>query len=949
MAGYDIGPRISLKGASEFNKEINSINDNLKEYKSELKSVDAEIQANGESTELLARKQELLEKLLETQTRKLNEYKREFNDLTQKQAEQKKKVDELTLSRDKAKNTLEELKKNENATTQEIEKASKELASHEKELSKANSEYNKTTSNVSKLKTGMNETKVYVNQLTSQVHENVEQLKRYTSVANQLAKVGDTLQTSGAKITKAGQSLSKYSAGVVAVGTVAMRAWGEVDDAMDTIAKGTGKVGEELEDLQQIAKNVYTTLPVDIRETGSAVSEINTRLNLNGKELENATKKFLKFSEINNMDVLSSVQLVSRAMGDAGIDTKDYSHVLDALTSAAQSSGISIDQLTTNITKYGAPMRALGYSIEESIALFSQWEKAGVNTEIAFSGMKKAISNFAKEGKDARVEFKKTLDEIANCPDIATATTKAIEVFGAKAGPDLADAIQTGKFSIEELNDVLENSGGQVEKTFDAILDPIDKSKVAFNSLKEAGAILGDTIQVALIPIMEHATNMIKNVTSWMNSLDDDTKTLIVQIGLVVAALGPALIILGTIVSSVGKLLSLAPAISSFFSMIMANPVLLVITGIAAALIYLYSVCEDFRNSVKKIIGEIGQYFGDLWNKYLKPIFSAFQGVIQKVNESLNNFYSEHKESIETIMELIGTVVQFLSDTIFTFIKDTITQITDFMNIVIPIITALLGIVVDVISAIIHFVFETIPEFFKNIKKWVTDLKDNIGKKVTSIKDKVSEIIEKIKKIIKKEIPKAISDIVKWVAELPSKVWKELCKVVDKVSSWGKNLYSAAKKGVKKTIDAIKEEFTSLPGKALTWGKDMIDGFISGIQRKAKELIDNVKGLAQGIKEFIGFSVPEKGPLSRADTFMPDFIDLMVNGIQQNKNKLINEVQSLAGMMSLDGEFTSTQSFTSDNSLKIEVPVYLNRKKVAEAVSTEFGSNVRSNRVAQGA
>jgi phage-related minor tail protein len=75
-------------------------------------------------------------------------------------------------------------------------------------------------------------------------------------------------------------------------------------------------------------------------------------------------------------------------------------------------------------------MRALGLTTDESIAIFAGWEKAGVNTEIAFSGMKKAISNWSSDGKDARVEFKKTLDEIAACPDIASATTKDVPASG---------------------------------------------------------------------------------------------------------------------------------------------------------------------------------------------------------------------------------------------------------------------------------------------------------------------------------------------------------------------------------------------------------------------------------------------------------------------------------------------------------------------------------------
>ena len=63
-------------------------------------------------------------------------------------------------------------------------------------------------------------------------------------------------------------------------------------------------------------------------------------------------------------------------MGDAGIESSQYSSVMDALTAASQASGLSIESLTTNLAKYGAPMRALGYDTQESIAIFAQWEKS---------------------------------------------------------------------------------------------------------------------------------------------------------------------------------------------------------------------------------------------------------------------------------------------------------------------------------------------------------------------------------------------------------------------------------------------------------------------------------------------------------------------------------------------------------------------------------------------
>lgn len=92
----------------------------------------------------------------------------------------------------------------------------------------------------------------------------------------------------------------------------------------------------------------------------------------------------------------------------------------------------------------------------------------------------KEITTWSAEGKDARVEFQKTLDEIAACPDIASATTKAIEVFGTKAGPDLADAIQGGRFEYSQFLDLIESSAGTVETTYNGVADNTPHCQMAY-------------------------------------------------------------------------------------------------------------------------------------------------------------------------------------------------------------------------------------------------------------------------------------------------------------------------------------------------------------------------------------------------------------------------------------------------------------------------------------
>ena len=326
---------------------------------------------------------------------------------------------------------------------------------------------------------------------------------------------------------------------------------------MDTVTAKTGATGKELEKLQESFKNVAANAPDSFEDVGIAVGEVNTRLGFTGEKLEKASDDFLKFATVNKTDVEGAIQLVTRAMGDAGIEADKYNQVLDYLTVAGQKSGISVDKLAENLAKYGAPMRALGIDTKNAIALFAGWEKAGVNTEIAFSGMKKAISNWGKEGKNSGEEFKKVMQQIKDAPDIASATTLAIEAFGSKAGPDLADAIKGGRFEVDEYVKALEEAGGALDQTFDDMQDPPDQAKIAMNNIKLILNDLGQTILGVLAPSLQNLTEWLKNLQQWFTNLSPNAKQLIVVIGGIAAAIGPVLVVLGTLASSISSLILL--------------------------------------------------------------------------------------------------------------------------------------------------------------------------------------------------------------------------------------------------------------------------------------------------------------------------------------------------------------------------------------------------------
>lgn len=540
MAGASIKIGAS---SSEFQKQMKEVTNQLKLVSSECSVATEKARLFGNTQDKLSAIQKELTSKLQAQNQIVKIYKDritvingEIEKQKSKQAELNKKIEDATK---RYKDSVEATGKN----SEESKKLKSELQNLKEEYAKNEKAIESNNNKLIAATTKMNNTEKAILQNQSALEEINKSLKniKIDEVAEKFDKAGDKIKSLGTAMS------TRVTAPIIALGTASVASFNLVDDGMDKIIAATGATGEKALELQEVYENVASNIPASFDEIGGAIGELNTRFSFTGDILEKSSEDFLKFARINGVDVTESVRLVSRAMGDAGIPAENYNELLDQLTKAAQDSGVSINGLTENIAKYGAPMRALGFDTKESIALFAGWEKAGVNTEIAFSGMKKAISNWGAEGKDSREEFKKTLSEIEETPDIAAATTKAIEVFGAKAGPDLADAIKGGRFEYQTFIDALDSSTGVVENTYGEIVDGGDDAKVAMNNLNLAMSGLGELIMQALAPILQKITLILKDVTARFKGLNDNTKSALLVFGGIAAATGPAMVALGAV------------------------------------------------------------------------------------------------------------------------------------------------------------------------------------------------------------------------------------------------------------------------------------------------------------------------------------------------------------------------------------------------------------------
>lgn len=482
---------------------------------------------------------------------------------------------------------MDDWSKSEEGLRKKLEQLQSTLVQQRKIVALAKEELKKTTEAYGENSAEADRARIKLNGYEAALAKTEKEFRDYSSQLEDVTKetedfadaqddAGKEAQDTGKKVEKASDGFTIMKGaladlvsegiklaikGLKDLAKAAGEAYKEFDDGYDKVIKATGATGEMAKALEESYATVAKSINGDMGDIGSALGEVNTRFGFTGQELEGATEQFLKFADITGVDATEAVRLVSRALENAGMDASEYTNLLDILAKAGQTTGVDISSLAENVTKLGAPMRQLGFTTEESIALFAQFEKSGVNTEAALAGLKKAVAQWGKEGKNAKEEFEKALDEISRAPDVTSASEKAIEAFGTKAGPELAEAIQGGKLEYKDFLDVLKDSTGTVTATYEQTQDGFDKINLAIQGGRvELGQYVKDLAtehQDKIIKVIDNIKSGIKNFISW-----------VVKNGDVIIEVIKSIIKIAATIWAVKKISAFASAINGAISMV---------------------------------------------------------------------------------------------------------------------------------------------------------------------------------------------------------------------------------------------------------------------------------------------------------------------------------------------------------------------------------------------
>lgn len=235
-----------------------------------------------------------------------------------------------------------------------------------------------------------------------------------------------------------------------------------------------------------------------------------------------------------------------------------------------------------------------------------------------------------------------------------------------------SQAFAKTKDGIVPLNEALE-SGAEILETYEGSAaamaatmqdNAAGQMEILKSQLQELAISLGDT----LMPTIRELVGYVQAFVDKLNGMDEHTKTVIMNVILVTAALGPLLVIVGKLVSGIGSIMTVIGGLSAPILAIIA-----VIGLLVAAFVYLWNTNEEFRNNIIAT-----------WER-IRSMFDEFgQGIVQRLNSmgfEFENFSEVVKAIWEGLCNFLGPLFEVAFDTIadiLDFSLDLLTGMFDF-------------------------------------------------------------------------------------------------------------------------------------------------------------------------------------------------------------------------------------------------------------------------------
>lgn len=497
---------------------------------------------------------------------------------------------------------------------------------------------------------------------------------------NSLQGYGSRLQGSmdsvGKKLTSAGKNLTKkVTLPIVGIGTAAVKTSMDFEAAMDKVASLSGAQGENFDSLRDKALEMGAKTMYSATESAEALQYM-ALAGWNTEDMLNGLEPILKLAGAAGMDLGRASDIVTDGLTAMGLTAQDAAHFADVLAVAMSKSNTDVDQLGEAF-KYVAPLAgAMGYNIEDLSLALGLMANAGIKASQGGTSLRRVLQNLsnptdkvagamedlgismfnpdgsAKSLYDLMVELRESMRGLSEEEQAMYAST----IAGSTGLSGLLAIVNASDKDFNNLTDAIYNANGAGMKMYDTMTNNLQGSVTELMSALESLMIsMGDL----LVPLIKDVVKMIQGWVEHLNSLDETQKQQIIQVALVVASIGP-------LITIIGKLFTTISTVVKFVKLLSANPVILLVTAIAAAIGGLVGTIitnwDKTKSATENVWNGIKLFVTNVVNGLLNFIENLFPGFKEAGAKLFTGFWNGLKSVWTKITDWVSNGVKTLAE-----------------------------------------------------------------------------------------------------------------------------------------------------------------------------------------------------------------------------------------------------------------------------------------------
>ena len=514
--------------------------------------------------------------------------------------------------------------------------------------------------------------------------------ERFESFSSGIKNVGEKVSNAGGTLTKT------ITLPVVGLGTAVLKTGMDYEAGMSKVQAISGATGDEMTLLGQKAMEMAAKTKFSTADSAEAYQYM-AMAGWKAGDMVDGLAGIMNLAAASGENLGTTSDIVTDALTAFGLKASDSGRFADVLAAASNNANTNVSMLGESF-KYVAPVAgAMGYSVEDVSVALGLMANSGIKASQAGTSLRSAMTNMASPTENMAIVMDKygisltdadgkmlsfaevmgLLREKMGGLDEATQASAAAMLFGKEAMSGMLAIINAAPEDFDKLTEAINNSAGTTEEMASIMQD---NAAGAFERLKSAVNVLFTQMSEHLIPAFTAIVEKVTEVINWFGSLDEGTQKLILTIAGIAAAVGPVLIVIGKIITAIGTISGavsgvvgvvtkgitsiigiggkLMGGIKSLFALIMAHPVVAVVTAVVGAVVLLYTKCEWFRDAVHAVIEAVVGFFKGAWEavvsvwnaagEFFSGIVGGIKGAFDGIGEFIGGLFKSAWEAVRS-------------------------------------------------------------------------------------------------------------------------------------------------------------------------------------------------------------------------------------------------------------------------------------------------------------